>query len=228
MTTTFLISSLIVLFLILIYYYYIKTDLVVGDDGYRYYMYTSFQNYNEATELLSKINKDLIKFFSVLRIKYRVDDTSVPMLIKQQEESDSIDDYGNLTESAYRKAVVEHILHNYDPDSLFETNPLITTDTSFTLNKGTSMNICLRDKKNPDKFVDYGALMFVVLHELSHIGAYDVRDHTEKFWQVFKFVLIEAVDAGIYTPVDYSKNKVDYCGLNITYSPLFDPHLQSI
>ena len=40
------------------------------------------------------------------------------------------------------------------------------------------------------------------------------------FWENFKFLLKEGIDINIYQEVDYRNNPVEYCGMQITDSPL--------
>ena len=61
--------------------------------------------------------------------------------------------------------------------------------------------------------------MFVALHELGHLMTKSIG-HTEEFWKNFKFLLQEAIKIGIYTKDDFNKNPVEYCGTNITDTPL--------
>jgi len=44
--------------------------------------------------------------------------------------------------------------------------------------------------------------------------------HTDEFWDNMKFLLEKAIAQGIYTAEDYQKNPVNYCGIEITSSPL--------
>ena len=48
------------------------------------------------------------------------------------------------------------------------------------------------------------------------------------FGVYFRFLLEEALEAGIYTHYDYDSNPKKYCGLNIDYSPINDPELQDL
>ena len=70
-----------------------------------------------------------------------------------------------------------------------------------------------------DKLIDRNTLMFVALHEITHIMTKSIG-HTEEFWRNFKFILQESVELGIYTRDEYSKNPKKYCGIEITHSPL--------
>jgi len=101
-----------------------------------------------------------------------------------------------------------------------------TMETAYTINKGTKMMFCLRDRKTL-KLHDVDTLLFVALHEISHIGN-KAWEHGTDFWEIFKFVLKEANESGVYTPVNYAKENIVYCGLTVTYNPYFDNSLRNI
>ena len=63
--------------------------------------------------------------------------------------------------------------------------------------------------------------MFVAIHELAHIASETVG-HNDEFWNNFKFLLDNAVEIKIYSPVDYKKNNIEYCGMKITDNPYYD------
>lgn len=84
--------------------------------------------------------------------------------------------------------------------------------TSYTINKGEEMILCLRFKDG--KLHDLNIITYVVLHELSHIACPEI-DHTELFKRIFKFFIETAVMIGIYENVNYSINPTDYCGMVI-------------
>lgn len=91
--------------------------------------------------------------------------------------------------------------------------------SSYTINKGELMNLCLRDKTTKD-FHDINTLMFVVIHELAHIMTISTG-HTDEFLLNFKFILSNAVDMGVYTPIDYKNNPITYCGVKVNHNPYF-------
>jgi len=80
--------------------------------------------------------------------------------------------------------------------------------------------LCLRRKDNGELH-DENTIMYVILHELAHMVNTE-WGHEKDFWDKFQFLLNEAVSIGIYTPIDYSKKPVKYCGLDIKYSPLYN------
>ena len=91
--------------------------------------------------------------------------------------------------------------------------------TSFSINKGEKIVFCLRSRDEQEKLIDINTIMFVALHEITHIMTKSIG-HTEEFWRNFKFILQEAVEIGIYKRDEYSKNPKKYCGIMITHSPL--------
>jgi len=92
--------------------------------------------------------------------------------------------------------------------------------SSFTINKGDLVALCLRHKKGDHPFHDYNTLLFVIIHEMSHIASIS-EGHNSEFIANFKFLLKEAKDFGYYEPVDYQKEPINYCGINVTNNPYF-------
>jgi hypothetical protein len=136
----------------------------------------------------------------------------------------------NLDDPAYsdRSKVVLSIIRNYNPDVFYENDPAVSRETAYTINKGRAMYFCIRDKENKYAFCDFDMLLFAMLHEVAHIGNHDGWGHHERFWEVFKFMLQEAAEAKVYTPVDYSLAPKYYCGLKVGYNPYYDTGLKSI
>jgi hypothetical protein len=125
--------------------------------------------------------------------------------------------------------MVQSILINYSPEVIVENDPKWSQDTSYTLDKGRKIILCLRDKEPPYNIVDRNTMMFVVLHEVGgHIGNYNGWQHTTRFWTIFKFIIHEAAQFGIYTPIDYRKFPAKYCGITIDYQPLYDDTLEDL
>ena len=85
--------------------------------------------------------------------------------------------------------------------------------TSYTVNKGERIVFCLRFKII-NTIHDMNTLMYVVIHELAHIGCPEYG-HTPLFKEIFKFLLIQSSKISIYTPIDYRKNPQNYCGMEI-------------
>ena len=115
---------------------------------------------------------------------------------------------------------VQRLHERFDPQRVSETLP--SSDlTAYSENKGEQLAFCLNTTKQGNKLIDLNTLTFVALHELSHIMSETVGHNTE-FWTNFAFVLHNAKEAGIYTPVDYKQEPQAYCGMKITDNPYFD------
>ena len=118
--------------------------------------------------------------------------------------------------------ITKRLLEGYNPQTIRETLPT-SSHTAYSENKGEKIAFCLTKRKNgnPNKLIDLNTLMFVALHELSHVCTVSVG-HTPEYWNNFKFVLENAVEFGLYDPVDYKKNPTGYCGMTISDSPYYD------
>jgi len=115
---------------------------------------------------------------------------------------------------------IRRLVKKFNPKKIVETLPT-SEYTAYSENKGQKIAFCLnREKENNNNLIDENTLMFVAIHEMSHVASETIGHNTE-FWANFKFLLNEAKEAGVYTPVDYSKNKQEYCGMTITDNTLF-------
>ena len=104
-------------------------------------------------------------------------------------------------------------------DHLME-NDIASQYTSYSENKGERIVLCLRDKTaEPYPLIDINTIMFVTLHEMAHLMTVS-SGHTQEFWTNFRRLLQDAMKAGVYTQVNYSRTPVEYCGMMITDSPL--------
>ena len=116
---------------------------------------------------------------------------------------------------------VQRLVENFNPTTIKETLPT-SEYTAYSENKGEKLAFCLnKNKNNNDNLIDSNTLMFVAIHEIAHIMTVSIG-HTEEFWQNFKFLLENAVELGIYEPIDYKKKPTNYCGMTISDSPYYD------
>lgn len=113
---------------------------------------------------------------------------------------------------------VKVMVERFNPNNMVE-NDINDNSTSYSENKGEKIVVCLRDKREGYPFVDENTIMFVILHEMAHLMTTTVG-HTPEFWTNFKRILQDAVAVGIYSPVNYTKNPTDYCGMTITDTPI--------
>jgi hypothetical protein len=118
------------------------------------------------------------------------------------------------------KENVKRLVAKYNPTTLKETLPTSEL-TAYSENKGEKLAFCLNKKKGGSELIDQNTLIFVAMHELSHIMTVSIG-HTREFWLNFKFLLENAVKIGIYDPKDYKKKPQSYCGMTLSDNPYYD------
>jgi hypothetical protein len=163
-------------------------------DGEIYNVHDDFEDRGAAADEMARINNKIIQFLK------------------------------HMIRTGYKDDPrIKNILYRYDWQKMRENSPFnLEHSTSYMEEKGKIFAFCIRDK-NATCF-DENTLMFVTLHELSHL-ALDSWGHDRDFWKTFKWILTHAVDAGVYTPINYEKHNIDYCGLVIKDNPLFNSSL---
>tara|TARA_Y100001935_G_scaffold255363_1_gene267959 strand:+ start:16889 stop:17467 length:579 start_codon:yes stop_codon:yes gene_type:complete len=112
---------------------------------------------------------------------------------------------------------IKRLKERYNPYTLSETEEN-SKFTSYSLNKGEKIALCIRKNRDNMVFEDENTILFVAIHELSHIMTKSVG-HEKEFWENMAFLLEKADELNIYEPVDYSENNTDYCGMEITTTP---------
>lgn len=119
------------------------------------------------------------------------------------------------------KLNIRRLVKKFNPNKIMETLPT-SEYTAYSENKGKKIAFCLnKEKHNNNNLIDENTLMFVAIHEMSHIAT-ETIGHNKEFWDNFKFLLEEAKEAGIYKIVDYSAYNEEYCGMTITDNPYFN------
>ena len=113
------------------------------------------------------------------------------------------------------------LVAGFHPQKVMETLPT-SEYTAYSENKGEKLAFCLnKTKKGENNMIDEHTLMFVAIHELSHIATKSIGHKTE-FWDNFKFLLNIAKEAGIHDPTDYKQAPQEYCGMKINDNPYYD------
>ena len=118
----------------------------------------------------------------------------------------------------------KRLIRKFNPDRISESLRG-SKYTSYSINKGEKIVLCLRSKDMSQRLTDINTLMFVTLHELAHIMTISIG-HTKEFWSNFKFILKIAVQIGIYDNIDYSKDPQPYCGIEVNDSPLHNESIE--
>lgn len=178
--------SIIVIF-IYIFYFTNRKDMIMVEtlNGNSYMVYKdTFQQ--EKGELLDEILNNL----------YKLKNHLVNNIHKYPEYAD------------YIKQLDKNF--NKNRTNIVETDPK-SSYTSYSVNKGEELSFCLKSKKE-EKLHDINILMYVSIHEISHIACPEIG-HGELFRKIFKKFLEVAIDINIYKNHSYSKNPVEYCGM---------------
>jgi hypothetical protein len=164
--------------------------LVKATDG-REYKVQDLPDKQEAAERMSSIREKLLKIINHFK-----------------------DDVNYKQDEPYQRMV-----SRFNPDAL-EENDITADSTSYSENKGEKIVVCLRDKtREPYPLVEENTVMFVLIHEMAHLMTASIG-HTPEFWTNFRKLLHDCIQLGVYQPINYAKNPVEYCGMTIRDSPL--------
>jgi hypothetical protein len=121
-----------------------------------------------------------------------------------------------------KKPFVEQMVRNFDADpSRFSESTPDANYTSYSVNKGEKVYMCLRQRNEREELVDENVITFVAIHEMAHIGTVDIG-HTPLFWNNFGWLLKRAEEIQIYQYTDFAAHPVEYCGIRITDQPTYD------
>lgn len=104
---------------------------------------------------------------------------------------------------------------NFKRENISEGSPS-SGYTSYSIDKGAKIVLCIR-QKDTNKLVPKNVAMYVMLHEMAHLGTKEVG-HTDAFWKNFRHILNNAIEAGVYSKVNFSKDPAPYCGMVIASS----------
>jgi len=117
-----------------------------------------------------------------------------------------------------KKNVFTTLKTKYNPNNISESLSS-SKYTSYSLNKGEKIVLCIRHKNEKEDLVDINTIMFVVIHELAHLESKSVG-HNKEFWDNMTELLKISIKLGIYKYVNYKNTPIKYCGINVTATPL--------
>lgn len=168
------------------------------------------QHYSEVEYVESKVDG---KKYLVLSLPDKQEAADTLALLNQ----DMLKLIEHLTEKYPDNPAIQRLKKNYNPNNISEGSPY-SGYTSYTVNKGQKLVLCIRQKDKTKKLIkDRNLLRYVVFHEAGHYASKTVG-HNKEFWKNFKFIIQEAVEAGLYTKVDYKGNPQPYCGITVSSS----------
>ena len=182
-------KTLIIVVLIIIILYFIISKIVFYNKS-EYLKSNTNDKYYLVKDTKNKYNKvDLIdKLFNSLNV-----------LLEELKNSNY--DFKDIN--------IEEIQEKIKNSEILEN--ITDSDTSYTVNKGEKIILCLADREN-DNLYSYNLLMYVLIHELAHI-LNTTYGHDDNFKKTFRFILEKAIELNLYTYEDYKNNPVNYCGL---------------
>ena len=124
---------------------------------------------------------------------------------------------GLSTSDSEKSEYIKNLKESFNPEYITENIPG-SIYVAYSVNKGEELSLCIRDK-GTEEFIDDNTIIFVAIHELSHIMTPETG-HTPLFWDNMKFLLEKASSQGIYMPINYSESPVEYCGMDINSTPM--------
>lgn len=152
-------------------------------------------------------------------------DKAVSMLEEVRRRINLLEAYleQNINKYPEYRPYIEQLLQRGRNIKLNE-NPPDGKLTSFTVNKGEEMSLCLRSKKD-GQLHDINLVMYVVLHELAHVACPE-EQHTKLFKKIFVFFLVIGTQIGIYRPIPFDTHPLEYCGMQISENLLKNANLK--
>lgn len=187
-----LLVFLILFFIIYVYFSfnYSQMTYVESNIDYNYYLVRDDTDKQKASNLLSKIKINIDKLANYC--------------------------YENRYEYNNMKPYIEQLYRRIQNSFIVESNKN-STYTSYSVNKGEQLVFCIRSKDNNENFHDLNLLMYVVIHELAHVGCPEYG-HTPLFKEIFVFLCEISIKINIYKKINFEVDNKEYCGMTITES----------
>jgi predicted metal-dependent hydrolase len=125
--------------------------------------------------------------------------------------------YENIDKFPEMKEYIKQLYLNLNKDRtlIYENDPKSDL-TSFSVNKGEEIALCLKSKKT-GSLHQINLLMYVTIHEMAHVACPEIG-HGELFKKIFKFLCEQSIKIGIYKYDDYQNNPIEYCGMMLSSS----------
>ncbi len=191
----FILTLILVSLSIYLYFNYTYPDMtyIKSDVDGNYYLVRNTDDKNQAANMLAKIHLDILKLSNFL---------------EKNKNNDKYKEYKEYIE----------LLHKKSPSIILVESTQDSAYTSYSVNKGEQIVFCLRTKRTGNEIHDYNLVMYVVLHEISHVACPVYDNHGPLFRKIFAFLTKEAINLGIYKRIDFNSKSENYCGMEITDS----------
>jgi hypothetical protein len=178
-------------------------------------VYLLYNNINDRNMTYVKSNLDN-KYYLVRN--YEDKQISCDTLAKIRQNIFVIVNHVNSLKSRYEKMnpYISQLCERIKDVTIRESS-IGSQFTSYCVNKGEELVFCLRLKKEGGAIHNINLLMYVVIHEISHVACPE-EGHTPLFNDIFKFLCERSVELKIYNKINFNKNPENYCGMVINDS----------
>jgi hypothetical protein len=189
---------IIVLIILIFIIYYKRYNNIIEKMSFieafnkKKYLVRDLVDKKNSANLLAELMTNLKKL--IVNLKIKSENTRDKELLK----------YKPFIETIYNKIDKVSVRENEGGNDL----------TSYSVNKGEELVFCIRSKAN-NRIHDINELMYVAIHEISHIGCPETG-HTKLFASINLFLLRKALETGLYNYVDYGRYPVEYCGMTLS------------
>ena len=232
------VNAIIILSLIVIIYKYFEKHsydvvMVKSEANGKNYLVRNLPDKQEASNLLGKLAIKLENLINVIKTKGydNVYNEYIKSDLDKETDVNNTKDLidGQTGGSAEKQTLernmklklkedIDRLVSNFNPDAFSETTP-DSKYTSYSVNKGQQIVMCIRDKKDGEHIVKENIMTFVAIHELGHLMTKSIG-HDPDFWNNMRLLLKIAIDNGLYKNIDFNSTPKDYCGVKITDTPL--------
>ena len=241
-----IVNAIIIISLIIIIYKYFEKNsydvvMVKSESNGKDYLVRNLPDKQEASNLLGKIAIKLEKLLEIIKlegyeniyIKYIKSDVDKETstnntnntngnkskdLIEGQEGGSSERQILEQDMKMKLKEAIDRLISNFNSDAFSETTP-DSKYTSYSVNKGESINFCIRQKTDGEPIVKENIMTFVAIHEMGHLMTKSIG-HDPIFWGNMRLLLKIAIDNGLYKNIDFNTKSEPYCGIKISDTPL--------
>lgn len=194
-----LLFLIFIIFIIIIVFFKITNPnmtFIKSDIDNNFYMVRNLEDKQTASNVIAYNRQKIIKFINYLN----------------ENKNSKYEDYSEYIDRLVDKVTDLNIVENNGEGNV----------TSYSVNKGEELVLCLRSKIEKNIIHDNNLIFYVILHELSHIASPVYEDehnnHGPVFNKIFSFLINTAIENNYYTRIDFSSKSVEYCGIYINDS----------
>lgn len=186
------ITVMVILIISILYFNIQYRDMtyIKSDIDDDYYLVRDLKDKQYACNMLSKIKSNILKVVEYVK--------------HNKKKYPKMEPYINQLSSRIKNVIIQESSVN-------------SHYTSYSVNKGEQIVFCLRTSSFGKSLHDLNLLMYVVLHEMAHVGCPEYG-HTPLFKDIFAFLCHRAIEINVYKKVNFDEKHVEYCGMKITDS----------